>query len=92
MFDIRVGYPSLDEEKKILLATTKGEIPDLKKVLSGKAIVNLQKLVDVGARFGIHGRLRDPAGRGRPGRPTRRRLSSSRTWSTTAPARVPART
>ncbi len=45
MFDIRVGYPSLDEEKKILLATTKGEVPDLKKVLSGKAIVNLQKLV-----------------------------------------------
>ena len=45
MFDIRVGYPSLDEEKKILLSTTKGEVPDLKKVLSGKAIVNLQKLV-----------------------------------------------
>ena len=45
MFDIRVGYPSLEEEKKILLATTKGELPDLKKVLSGKAIVNLQKLV-----------------------------------------------
>ena len=45
MFDIRVGYPSLDEEKKILLATTKGETPELKKVLSGKAIVNLQKLV-----------------------------------------------
>ncbi len=45
MFDVRVGYPTLDEEKKILLATTKGEVPDLKKVLSGKAIVNLQKLV-----------------------------------------------
>ena len=45
MFDIRVGYPSLEEEKKILLSTTKGEAPDLKKVLSGKAIVNLQKLV-----------------------------------------------
>src|SRR5436305_3922338 len=45
MFDIRVGYPSLDEEEKILSATTKGEQPDLKKVLSGKAIVNLQKLV-----------------------------------------------
>ena len=45
MFDIRVGYPTLDEEKKILLATTKGETPELKKVLSGKAIVNLQKLV-----------------------------------------------
>ena len=45
MFDIRVGYPTLDEEKKILSATTKGETPELKKVLSGKAIVNLQKLV-----------------------------------------------
>src|SRR4051812_42172509 len=45
MFDIRVGYPSLDEEKKILSATTKGEQVDLKKILSGKAIVNLQKLV-----------------------------------------------
>jgi MoxR-like ATPase len=45
MFDVRVGYPTLDEEKKILMATTKGEVPDLKRVLSGKAIVNLQKLV-----------------------------------------------
>jgi MoxR-like ATPase len=45
MFDVRVGYPSLDEEKKILLGTTKGETPELKKILSGKAIVNLQRLV-----------------------------------------------
>jgi len=45
MFDIRVGYPTLDEEKKILLGTTKGETPELKKILSGKAIVNLQRLV-----------------------------------------------
>ena len=27
MFDIRVGYPSYDEEKKILSATTKGRRP-----------------------------------------------------------------
>ncbi len=45
MFDVRVGYPSYDEEKRILLSTTKGETPDLRKVLSGKAILNLQKLV-----------------------------------------------
>src|ERR1700761_1862953 len=45
MFDIRIGYPSYEEEKKILSATTKGETAELKKVLSGKAIVNLQKLV-----------------------------------------------
>ncbi|WP_254053926.1 AAA family ATPase [Singulisphaera sp. GP187] len=45
MFDIRVGYPTLEEEKKILSSTTKGESVELKKVLSGKAILNLQKLV-----------------------------------------------
>jgi len=45
MFDIRVGYPNLDEEEKILGATTRGESPELRKVLSGRAILNLQKLV-----------------------------------------------
>jgi MoxR-like ATPase len=45
MFDIRVGYPSLDEEERILSTTTRGDIPELKKVLSGRAITNLQKLV-----------------------------------------------
>nr|WP_152051375.1 MoxR family ATPase [Tautonia rosea] len=45
MFDIRVGYPSQEEEEKILSATTKGEFPELRKVLSAKAIVNLQKLI-----------------------------------------------
>jgi MoxR-like ATPase len=45
MFDIRVGYPSIEEEEKILSATTKGESIELKKMLSAKAIVNLQKLV-----------------------------------------------
>jgi MoxR-like ATPase len=45
MFDIRVGYPSLEEEERILAATTKGEATELKKVLSSKAILNLQKLV-----------------------------------------------
>src|SRR5258708_22801782 len=45
MFNIKVDYPSLDEEKKILQTTAKREMPDLSKVLSGKAIINLQKLV-----------------------------------------------
>jgi MoxR-like ATPase len=45
MFNIKVDYPSMDEEKKILATTTKKETPDLTKVLSGKAITNLQKLV-----------------------------------------------
>jgi MoxR-like ATPase len=45
MFNIRVEYPTLDEEKKIVAATSKDETPELTKVLSGKAIVNLQKLI-----------------------------------------------
>ncbi len=45
MFTIKVDYPSFDEEKRILATTTKDEPPELTKVLSGKAIVNLQKLI-----------------------------------------------
>ena len=45
MFNIKIDYPSVDEEEKILAATTRNEQPEVNKVLSGKAIVNLQKLV-----------------------------------------------
>jgi MoxR-like ATPase len=45
MFTVRVDYPSLEEEKKILATTTKDEQPELRRVLSSKAILNLQKLV-----------------------------------------------
>ena len=45
MFNIKVGYPTADEEERILAATTKGDKPEFKKVLSSKAILNLQKLV-----------------------------------------------
>jgi MoxR-like ATPase len=45
MFDVRVGYPSLQEEERILSATTRGESVELRKVLSARAILNLQKLV-----------------------------------------------
>src|SRR5258706_2382874 len=45
MFNIKVDYPTLDEEKRILEMATKDEPAELTKGLSGKAIVNLQKLV-----------------------------------------------
>jgi len=45
MFNIKVDYPSADEEEKILASTTRGETTEVRSVLSGKAIVNLQKLV-----------------------------------------------
>ncbi len=45
MFDIKVDYPSADEEEQILASTTRSEKVEIHKVLSGKAIINLQKLV-----------------------------------------------
>ena len=45
MFNIKIDYPTLEEEEKILSSTTRGEKSEVKKILSGKTIVNLQKLV-----------------------------------------------
>jgi len=45
MFNIIVGYPTADEEEKILMATTRNEKPEVNKILSARAIVNIQKLV-----------------------------------------------
>jgi MoxR-like ATPase len=45
MFNVIVDYPTLDEEKRIISLTSKDEAAELTKVLTGKAIVNLQKLV-----------------------------------------------
>jgi MoxR-like ATPase len=45
MFNIKVDYPSAEEEEQILASTTRSEKVETRKVLSGKAIVNLQKLV-----------------------------------------------
>jgi len=45
MFDIKVDYPSAEEEERILAVTTRSEKVEVRKVLSGKAILNLQKLV-----------------------------------------------
>ncbi|MEC9092429.1 MAG: MoxR family ATPase [Planctomycetota bacterium] len=46
MFNIKVDYPTVKEEEKILAATTRNEKVEINKVLSGRAIVNLQKLVN----------------------------------------------
>jgi MoxR-like ATPase len=45
MFNIRVGYPTAEDEEKILLSTTRGDRPEIAKVLSARAILNIQKLV-----------------------------------------------
>jgi MoxR-like ATPase len=45
MFNIKVDYPNYDEEKRILEMATKDEQTEITKVLSARAIVNMQKLV-----------------------------------------------
>jgi MoxR-like ATPase len=45
MFTIKLDYPSYEEEKKVLEMTAEDESAELTKVLSGKAILNLQTLI-----------------------------------------------
>src|SRR6188474_3755925 len=45
MFNIKVGYPTADEEERILAVTTRNERVEVHKVMSARAIVNVQKLV-----------------------------------------------
>ncbi len=45
MFNIRIDYPSIEEEEEILAVTTRNEAVEVNKVLSSRAIINLQKLV-----------------------------------------------
>jgi MoxR-like ATPase len=46
MFAIRLGYPNYDDEKRVLAMTAKNETIELAKLLSGKAIVGIQKQID----------------------------------------------
>jgi MoxR-like ATPase len=51
MFNVKVDYPNLAEEEQILSATTIGERKEVRKVLSAKSILYLQKqinLIEVG--------------------------------------------
>ena len=45
MFNVKIDYPELEDERRILASVARDEVIELTKVLSGKAIVNMQKLV-----------------------------------------------
>jgi MoxR-like ATPase len=45
MFNVKVDYPTLDEEEEILARTTSGVVAETRKVLSSKAILFLQKQI-----------------------------------------------
>ena len=46
MFNIVVDYPNLEEEEKILATTTSGQTQEVRKVLSAKSILYLQRQVN----------------------------------------------
>jgi len=46
MFNIKVDYPSFDEEEQILFSTSSSEKPEVRKVLSARAIQYLQKQIN----------------------------------------------
>lgn len=46
MFNVKVDYPSQDEEERILEATTGGERAEVRKILSAKSILYLQKQIN----------------------------------------------
>ncbi len=45
MFNIKIDYPTLDEEERILAATTRQEKPEVRKVLTSQNIAVVQELV-----------------------------------------------
>ncbi|WP_164103161.1 AAA family ATPase [Candidatus Laterigemmans baculatus] len=45
MFNIKVDYPTAEEEEQILTSSSRGETAEPEKVLSARAILNIQKLV-----------------------------------------------
>ncbi|MCA9078777.1 MAG: MoxR family ATPase, partial [Planctomycetaceae bacterium] len=47
MFNIKVDYPNLEEEEEILTATTSDTGGDVRKVLSAKAILYLQRQINM---------------------------------------------
>jgi MoxR-like ATPase len=47
MFNVKIDYPTLDEEEKILAATTGGEKPETRKVLTSRSITYLQKQISL---------------------------------------------
>tara|TARA_R110002095_G_scaffold152237_4_gene132116 strand:+ start:77212 stop:78228 length:1017 start_codon:yes stop_codon:yes gene_type:complete len=47
MFNIKVEYPNLEEEERILASTSISEKPEIRKVLSAKSIVYLQRQINM---------------------------------------------
>ncbi len=47
MFNVKVNYPTLTEEEQILTSTSAAEKPEIRKVLSSKSILYLQRQINM---------------------------------------------
>lgn len=45
MFNVKIDYPTLEEEERILTATTRGESAEPRRLLNAKTLLGMQKLV-----------------------------------------------
>ena len=45
MFNVKIDYPTLEEEEKILTATTRGEMAEPARLLNAKILLGMQRLV-----------------------------------------------
>lgn len=45
MFQLQVAYPSVEEEKAIVIRTTSSAMPELKKIITREALLEIQSLV-----------------------------------------------
>ena len=88
MFNIKVDYPTSAEEEQILAPTTRDEKPEVRKVLSAQGDRELAEAGRHGGGERVHHQVRRRGWCGRRGPRTRRPRSSSRSWSTGAPARA----
>ena len=89
MFNIKVDYPSADEEERILASTTRGEKAEVRKVLSGKAILNLQIAGGQGGGERVHRAIRVAAGPGHAAQGPVGAAVRPASWSIGARARGP---
>ena len=90
MFNIKVDYPTADEEEQILAATTRHEKPEVRKVLSAAGDPQPAEAGRLGGGERVHHQVRRRGWSARRGPRTSRPRSSSASWSTGAPARAPA--
>ena len=86
MFDIRIGYPTPRRGRKDPLQHDAGRDGRAEQGALGQGDHQPPEARQLGAGVGLHGQVRRQAGPRDPAGRRRSRRSSSRTWSTSAPA------